>query len=566
MKFFAKWLGLTWLGVLLTGPTVAQPTWQWANKLQDIIIERYSITHLLTSAGGTTVVIGEYDGPLSLPGFPALPWGYHTVFVARLDNRGNWTSLQALPLEASYMFQLAANGDLLVAGSYSERTVTLGSTTLVNPNPPIGSGGMGAPPRQLFSASFIARYTTAGLWSQIIPFNGPGQIRISAFAADAITGQAVAAGYFKGQVQAGSLSFASLSSRGDEFVIRFNAMSGVFSQVAQITGAGSFFPSSLAVESTGDVVVGGPISSSPVTFGSHTVPGTNPGGYDDIGIARLSPVGIWTQAVQAGGLAHDNLKGLTVAPNGDVVITGDYQYGINFGSIVIPPNPAGRSGGSGSFVARLSPAGQWTQAAAITNADVISLAEGNGLAADGSLLVAGNFYGNSLTFGNSVLTNPSVGSSGFIARISSAGVWTWATSFNGWAGINTTCFSADQLTIAGRMGLNQLQLGSTTLTSATSAEYVALLRGFSTLTKTTALTPAARFTLAPNPATDLIRLTWPCSAATPRSVQLFDGLGREVHRLLLPAHATATTLDVADLKPGLYVVRCEGAAARLVLE
>ncbi len=74
------------------------------------------------------------------------------------------------------------------------------------------------------------------------------------------------------------------------------------------------------------------------------------------------------------------------------------------------------------------------------------------------------------------------------------------------------------------------------------------------------------FTLAPNPATAQVRLSWPEASAAPRPVLVLDGLGREVRRLLLPARATSAALDVAGLAPGFYVVHCGPAAARLVVE
>ncbi|MCI1187242.1 T9SS type A sorting domain-containing protein [Hymenobacter sp. DH14] len=72
--------------------------------------------------------------------------------------------------------------------------------------------------------------------------------------------------------------------------------------------------------------------------------------------------------------------------------------------------------------------------------------------------------------------------------------------------------------------------------------------------------PAA-LTAAPNPATGRVMLTLPPAAT---SAELLDPLGRVVRRV--PAPAGTSTLDVAGLPSGLYVVRAAGQATRLVVE
>ena len=51
-----------------------------------------------------------------------------------------------------------------------------------------------------------------------------------------------------------------------------------------------------------------------------------------------------------------------------------------------------------------------------------------------------------------------------------------------------------------------------------------------------------------------------------RPVVLLDALGRAVRRGAVAAGATTAALDVSGLAAGVYVVRCETAAGRLVVE
>ncbi len=79
-------------------------------------------------------------------------------------------------------------------------------------------------------------------------------------------------------------------------------------------------------------------------------------------------------------------------------------------------------------------------------------------------------------------------------------------------------------------------------------------------TPTLAAVPA--FSLAPNPARATVRL----SGALAGPLLVLDGLGRTVRTVTLSADQPGTLLDLTGLAPGLYSVRCNGQARRLVVE
>jgi uncharacterized delta-60 repeat protein len=80
-----------------------------------------------------------------------------------------------------------------------------------------------------------------------------------------------------------------------------------------------------------------------------------------------------------------------------------------------------------------------------------------------------------------------------------------------------------------------------------------------------ALPAAPALEVYPNPARSSATLRLP-AAATARPAQLLDALGRPVRAFILPAHAAETTVDVAGLPAGVYVLRCGAASRRLVVE
>ena len=81
-----------------------------------------------------------------------------------------------------------------------------------------------------------------------------------------------------------------------------------------------------------------------------------------------------------------------------------------------------------------------------------------------------------------------------------------------------------------------------------------------------AAAPVAPLGVYPNPAAATLHLRWAGAAGTrSATATLLDLTGREVHRW--PAEASGTTLDVADVPRGVYVLRLgTGATRRVVLQ
>jgi len=67
------------------------------------------------------------------------------------------------------------------------------------------------------------------------------------------------------------------------------------------------------------------------------------------------------------------------------------------------------------------------------------------------------------------------------------------------------------------------------------------------------------FTLAPNPATGMVTVSWELGEQL--SLTLTDASGREVLRMPMPAGQTTATLDVSHLPKGIYLVTLTTSAA-----
>ena len=560
--------------LLLAGPAWAQPTWQWAS--QGVTPwgpnDEYEVAATAVDGAGNTVVFGNFEGTLTLGATTLVsrtggPPNYETdVFVARLSPAGQW--LQAIKVSgSSELFATSAvvdaAGNVTVIGEFgnpipsSSATITFGSTTLTS------TRGY---------SLFVARLSSAGVWTQATSLASTQYVSPGPLVLDA-AGNAVVVGDFRGTLTVGSSALTSPNN--DLFVARLNP-AGQWVQAVQAAGTNAtenIDPATAAFDAAGNLVVAGSFDNT-FRFGP-TAPITSTGGSYDLFVARLDPAGQWFQAVRAGGAENDLATALAVDATGTAVVGGYIGGTTTAGTVATFGNLTLIGAGQlDAVVARLSAAGTWTQAvrAGGPHLDAVT-----GLALDGAgnVVVAGIFGldvgpvvgGGTADFGPLTITSTGR-ADGFLGRLSAAGQWTQAVPVGGASDdyIFSLALSPNgTATINGRY-TSPATFGPFTLTNPItySVPFVARLTGLVTATR--AATPAETFTLAPNPATTQVQLRWPEAAAAPRPVQVLDRLGREVRRQALPARATATTLDVQGLAPGLYVVRCGVAAARLVVE
>jgi hypothetical protein len=136
-----------------------------------------------------------------------------------------------------------------------------------------------------------------------------------------------------------------------------------------------------------------------------------------------SQVPRWQWAVQAAGSSVSQVKNVAVDANGNTYLVGFFVDNIRFGSVTLASQ-----GASDLFVAKLSSQGNWEWAVAAggTGSD---RATGVALDAEGRVFIAGSFS-NEVSLAGKTLR--SLGEMDvFVAQISTAGKWQWATSAGG---------------------------------------------------------------------------------------------------------------------------------------
>ena len=562
--------------VLLSAPgALRAQSWQWASGPTAVTgpggvaaPEGSTITATAVDGSGNAVVAGSFSGTFTLGSTTLTSAGNSDVFVAWLSPEGQWLqAVRAGGLGQDHATAVAvdATGNVAVAGAFGHLAPTgamasFGTFSLTNAG------------TSQHADAFVAQLSPGGQWTQAVRVGGTGVDHANALLLDG-AGNAVVAGSFQGTIGLGSTTLVADGVTTQLFVGRLNLTTGTWTQASQSHcrfGTIPFrtFPSALALDAANNVVITGSFDTS-VSFGTLVLNTRDEG----IFVARLTSGGQWTQAAQlssttsvSGGTPKANAVAVDAA--GTVTVAGLLADPVNFGSTTLSS-----AGGYDVFVARLSPAGAWTQAVR-AGGPANDFATAVAMGATGNATVAGVFGGfapvataATAAFGGLQLT--SRGSYDvFVAQLSPASEWQRVVQAGGtgWdAGGAMALDAAGGVTVGGSYAATA-SFGPTTLPSTNTNRTAFVARLTSTVLASSAAAPAETFTLTPNPVASLVRLTWPMATSTDRAVTVFDALGRAVHEQALPARTTTATLALSGLPSGLYLVRCGAATSRLRVE
>lgn len=241
----------------------------------------------------------------------------------------------------------------------------------------------------------------------------------------------------------------NLTATGAQFGSTTLASTGVF--VAKLDPAGTWLwavaggngtvlggctGTSLAVQGDGSALaITGRFKGS-VRFGPFAVATTSVNNTDAF-VARLDGAGNWLWVQRGGGSQYDQGRTVALDAGGNVFCTGDYSSSTaTFGPTALPLTPAGGIvvAPSDIFVVRLDAAGNWLWALSVGSND-IDTAVGLAVGSDGNAYVAGNYQGATVTLGSTTLShrnfNGQPSNELFVAKLTPAGTWLWATRAGG---------------------------------------------------------------------------------------------------------------------------------------
>jgi hypothetical protein len=294
---------------------------------------------------------------------------------------------------------IAVDGDgrFTVVGWF-EQSVAFGADLLLS------SGGQDG---------FIAHFDADGSPQWAHALGGLEQDRATAVAVDA-SGDIIVTGIFTG-------SMNELVSTGSHagFARKYSRDGGRI-WTRQLGGAHAVEINDVAIDATGDIVLGGSFTG---TLGPHTSSGSW-----DVYFAKLDMNGdvIWSKAF--GGAGIDSATGIAIAHNHDIVLVGRFIGSASFGGSTLISN----SPNDGTvFIAKYTPDGshQWSRTIAGSASSYASDAAVDG---SGNIVIAGGFsgFGASLNFGVVVMTSRGP-MDAFAAKYQPDGTIVWAVRIGG---------------------------------------------------------------------------------------------------------------------------------------
>jgi len=265
---------------------------------------------------------------------------------------------------------------------------------------------------------------------------------------------------------------------GDIFVARLDP-AGNWLWAVKAGGVNRDWGGNVGLDAAGNCYVTGSFSSEAISFGNTTLTNTDAGVSDtyDVFVAKLSPQGNWLWARSGGGNNDDEGTALALDADANVYVTGHTQGAdAKFGSHAVTGLA---SANENVLVTKLTTNGDWLWA--VRAGGNLYKDAGWAITTDGAsnAYITGRFCSPTATFGATTLTNTGGGSrekgDAFIAKITAAGQWQWATQARGdddEYGSGIALDGAGQLAVVGTFASSTAQLGATTLTNTAGGKWM----------------------------------------------------------------------------------------------
>ena len=414
---------------------------------------------ICTDASGNIYVTGFFNSPTITFGKDTLTSnGSGDIFVVKYDIVGNviWArNAGGEAYDESNSICADAAGNVYVTGYFQSANFTFGKTDLDN------SGNMDV---------FILKYDASGnpVWAK--RKGGEGNEAGQSIHVDGANNLFVT-GYFQSHtITFGKTTLVNNSATGtsDIFIAKYDP-TGTLVWAYSAGGSSYDFGTEISTDANGNVLLTGYFKSPVFTIGGTTLKNASADGtISDIFIAKFDALGVLVWAKSAGGPSDDGSTGICSDAAGNVFITGYFQSAaITFGTVALT-----NTGSYDIFITKYDASGNviWAKNPVGASYDYAS-----GICTDtkGNLFLTGYFQSPTITFGTSVLTNSSGGSTSdiFVATFDPLGNATNAKSAGGTADdeSNAICVDANgNVRIAGYFQSPTISFGSSTLTNAGS--------------------------------------------------------------------------------------------------
>jgi hypothetical protein len=351
-----------------------------------------------------------------------------------------------------------ASGNCIVTGYFTSTNIAFGTTTLTNPDI-LGTAEF-----------FVVKYDAGGnvLWAKSA--GGNSNDYGFSVATDASGNIIVTGSFASPTITFGTATLTNAAAgRNDIFIVKYNALGNVL--WAKSAGGTEWDEgTSVSTDANGNVLLAGDFSSSLITFGTNTL-STNTAITYDFFLVKYDPSGNVLWAKSEGGSNNDHVAGISADASGNIIVTGWFISS----SIALGTTTLNNAGNGDFFLVKYDTGGNtlWAKSAGGSAFD-----RGTAVSTDtvGNILVTGSFYGPSINFGTTTLTNGATGNL-FIVKYSSNGNVIWAKSEGGSANVDVSDVSTDangNILLTGEFTSPGITFGTTTFTNTGVSDFFIL--------------------------------------------------------------------------------------------
>ncbi len=253
---------------------------------------------------------------------------------------------------------------------------------------------------------------------------GAGSEVASSVAVDS-AGNVIVGGMFAGTADFGG-GPVTASPAGEIFVAKYSATRTLL-WVNHYAATATYRPelNAVAVDAAGNVFVGGGFFGTLSLGGGALVNGQ--AGYRDAFLAKYSTTGAHQWSRRYGGPVDDSVNGIAIDSNQNPVVTGSFKGdSVDFGGRTLS-HTGGAFGGDETFVVKLSSANATNLFARVTGCSGSDHGRGIAVDAADNVIVTG-LVGSSCTFGGGVLL-PQNNIDAYVVKYAASGAFAWAKTF-----------------------------------------------------------------------------------------------------------------------------------------
>ncbi|PKN71368.1 MAG: hypothetical protein CVU50_10375 [Candidatus Cloacimonetes bacterium HGW-Cloacimonetes-3] len=333
--------------IVLSSPVFCQttPNWLWVQHAGET--DGVGGQAIATDSSGNSYVTGAFHGTAHIGTNSLTSNGDDDVFIAKLDNNGNYVWLRNVGgtgYDYGYSIAIDDNRNSYVTGRF-EGTAIFGTTTLTS------CGG---------DDIFVAKLDTNGNYIWAKKAGGQSDERCQSVTTDS-SGNCYITGWFDNTVTFGTISL-TCSGAVDIYIAKLDS-NGNYLWAWKAGGIFQDLGNDIVTDSIGNCYITGWFINT-VTFGTITL--TSNDRYASLFIVKLDTNGYVLWAKQAGGTNNILGKRLAVDTTGNSYVTGNFE-----GTAIVGSTILNSTGNADIFITKLDSFGNflWAKQAGGTSTD-----------------------------------------------------------------------------------------------------------------------------------------------------------------------------------------------------